>query len=216
MTEIFGSQLYSKSKSFDDTIRDLHKGFSELKIHVGKLNISEENKLIKRLLQFSTLNEYDKISLIDAYKFHSLQNNSNLALLTFNYHDVTIGNHGPRVTKNIYCELIGLTSLNYNIGHVLIKPETVIEKLIELINPVEVDFKENKEFSSNYYVLASDEKRLRENIDIQLLEHINKHKELYVEIINGMVLIRTLKPVDSDSIKTVVELIDDINKTTKR
>lgn len=216
MTEIFGSHLYSNSKSFDDTIRDLHKGFSELKIKFEKLNISEENKLIKRLSQFSTLNEYDKISLIDAYKFYNLQNNSNLALLTFNYHDVTIGNHGPRVTKNIYCELIGLTSINYNIGHVLIKPETVIEKLIELVNPIEIDFKENKEFSSKYYVLANDEKKLRENIDLNLLEHINKHKELYIEIINGIILIRTLKPVDSNSIKTVVELIEDINKPTKR
>jgi len=215
MNEI-SSYTYSNSKSFDDTIRDFYKGFSELNIQVDNLNTSEENELINQFLHFPSLKKYDKISLIYTCKFHNSQNLSNLALVTFNYEDVSIGAHGPTVIKNVFCELIGITSLNYEIGHVLITPETVVEKLIEFINPVEVDFDENKKFSSRYYVLASDEKKLRENINLKLLEQINKHKGLYIEITNKLVLIRTLKPVDTDSIRPIVELIEDINKTGKR
>ncbi|MCB9002399.1 MAG: hypothetical protein H6537_10565 [Bacteroidales bacterium] len=215
MVEIFGSYIYSSSKSLDNTIEDFEKYFREKNIQIQKLNMNEEKKIIKILSQFSMMSKYDKVTLFSSFKLIGCNYETTLILLTFNSHDYTVSRNAPRVIKNVDCELIGLTSIKPDLGNVFIKPETITDKFNELINPVEIDFKEDKEFSSKYYVLADNEQQLRLNIDYRLLEEIKRQNDLYIEIKNRYLIARTLKPVNNDSINVIVELMNGIDKATK-
>ena len=155
MIEIFGTS-YSDSKSLEDTIQDLNKGIAQLNIGAQKVNSNV--KLAKTLSGFSLLTEYDKITLLGALRLYENQHSSHLVLLTFNYRETTMRRNTPMEIKHVNCELVGLTTIYKDIGHVLIRPETIGDKLIELVNPVEIDFKEDKEFSAKYYVVSDDEK----------------------------------------------------------
>jgi hypothetical protein len=44
-------------------------------------------------------------------------------------------------------------------GRVLIRRETLADKILELVHPIEIDFAEDKPFSDTFYVLANDEKK---------------------------------------------------------
>lgn len=50
----------------------------------------------------------------------------------------------------------GFAFLSKSFGHVYIRPETLTDKAIELFNPLELDFPDDKSFSKRFYVLSND------------------------------------------------------------
>src|ERR1700712_3589369 len=50
----------------------------------------------------------------------------------------------------------GLTYLKNNFGGVVIRRETLTDKILELIHPHELDFEEDKPFSNTFYVVVND------------------------------------------------------------
>jgi len=68
------------------------------------------------------------------------------------------------------------------VGRVTMRPETWKLKLTELMGVREVDFRDHPRFSRRYFVLASDEKVFRTNIDRKLLDLIGEQEGLFVEI----------------------------------
>src|SRR4029077_7250015 len=46
----------------------------------------------------------------------------------------------------------GFITLKKDFGHILIKPETLLDKLHEFLNPLEVDFPDDPDFNTGYYV----------------------------------------------------------------
>ncbi|MGC4038296.1 MAG: hypothetical protein QM764_20200 [Chitinophagaceae bacterium] len=49
----------------------------------------------------------------------------------------------------------GMIYLKENYGHIVIKPESILDKIHDLINPIELDFKEDKIFSNKFYVITN-------------------------------------------------------------
>jgi hypothetical protein len=80
------------------------------------------------------------------------------------------------------CHMAGLFSLRRDLGRVLMRPETFGDKLLEIFRPREVDFDECPQFSDRYYVLASDEERLRQHIPPSALDHLGTRRDLLIEI----------------------------------
>lgn len=57
--------------------------------------------------------------------------------------------------------------LRRSYGHILIKSETFLDKIHEFVHRLEIDFKEDVDFSDHYYVLASDEHLARSLLDLR-------------------------------------------------
>ena len=198
---------YSESLSFDEMVNNLTIGLSKHKIEIEQIDKKEEERISSLLSQFSIIENYDKITILLAFRYGSMDFDSYLILLTFNSQD-SVFSRIPHSIRNVDCELIGLTSINCDPGHVLIRPETFGDKLIELVNPIEIDFPEEKEFSAKYYVISDDEAQLRNNIDFKILRAINAYDDLNIEILNKYLFARTLKPVNQKSIDTIVGLLN--------
>lgn len=202
---------YSESLSFDEMVNNLEIGLSKHKIKIEQPDKKEEERIGSILSQFSTINNYDKITVLLVLRYGGIDSNSYLILLTFNSQDA-VYSRIPHSIKNVDCELIGLTSINCDPGHVFIRPETFGDKIVELVYPVEIDFPEDKEFSSKYYVICEDKNRLRSNIDLKILRAIKQYDDLHIEILNKFLFARTLKPVNQKSIDTIAGFLKNLNE----
>jgi len=105
-----------------------------------------------------------------------------------------------KYTSGVYTEYQtwGVSFLKGDYGHILIRPETTLDKIRELLHHAELDFEDDKAFSSRFYVLANDEGKARillgpavrqKMLDLQL-------KDFTLEIIDNMMIIGDNKCID--------------------
>jgi hypothetical protein len=84
------------------------------------------------------------------------------------------------------CQQLIRVPTSRDFGRVTMRLETTADKFTEIFRSRDVDFSQHKDFSDRYYVLASDEKKLRDSIPDEFLELISRQK-LTVEIQGGVI-----------------------------
>jgi len=84
-----------------------------------------------------------------------------------------------------------LAYVKHNFGRVLIRPETLADKIIELVHPIEIDFKEDKAFSDTFYVLANDADKAIPGIDRNFRNAVMdvRHDHFTIEIFDHTLII---------------------------
>ena len=93
-----------------------------------------------------------------------------------------------------------------NYGHMVIKKETLRDKLTELFQPLELDLEDDKEFSRQFYVLAKDKDKALHLVTQNFRDELKKiHPDVYIEVVNDMMMITNKKPAVDESL---FELID--------
>lgn len=102
--------------------------------------------------------------------------------------------------------LYGLITTNLSYGHVLIRPEKILDKVTEFFNPIEIDFQNHKKFSNQFFVLSDNKEFLIRNFSSNLLEYLSKFKKLELEIINNQCLFRLEKSINKKETHLLCEL----------
>jgi len=92
----------------------------------------------------------------------------------------------------------GVSFLKRNCGHILIRPETTLDKIRELLHHAELDFEDDKAFSSRFYVLTNDEGKARTLLGPALRQKIVdlQLKDFMIEIIDNRMIIGDNKCID--------------------
>ena len=74
---------------------------------------------------------------------------------------------------------------------VMIRPETLTDKILELIHPIELDFKEDKAFSDTFYVLIDDHQKAVTGINRNFRNAVMDIREddFLIEIVNHTLVI---------------------------
>lgn len=140
--------------------------------HLLKLYLS-----IKDCVLFS---EYNYVSLAPSF---SLTNGIDKLLLI----NICISYYFQETSGNDFNQLIIMPLVN-NYNHIYVKPETIRDKTIELINPIEIDYEQYPNFSKKYFVTS--EKRIdaiRFGKDYPL-NQLNLIKNTHFEILNSSML----------------------------
>lgn len=93
----------------------------------------------------------------------------------------------------------GIALLQQKYGHVLIRPETTLDKIRELIHHAEIDFEEDKAFSNQFYVLADAEDNARKFLGPTLRQAITKlpFKDFTIEVIDDVMLVGDNRNLDA-------------------
>lgn len=110
----------------------------------------------------------------------------------------------------------GYLNLNTSFGLTYIKPETLVDKINELYNPIELDFSENKTFSRKFYVLTADKEKVETSLSQQLKEYLVRAKDIELEFMDRTCLFRLPKAIDMDETKRLCEIglkLDEIINT---
>ncbi len=174
------------------------------------LKDSEKIQIKKQLQLYDSFKEYRTTSLFDAYviehshPFKLLIVTTTSILQRVAYKKVILSENVPDHG------FVGFVQLKKNYAHTYLRPETISDKLNELLHRVEIDFEINKKFSKKYYALSSDEKALRSQISPELLNTIANYDDLEIEIINKMLIVRTRNRISQKSADTVIQFLKEI------
>ena len=105
--------------------------------------------------------------------------------------------------------------LNRQYGHILIKTETIFDKIHELIHNIEIDFKEDPEFSRNFYVLASDESSTRSLFNARFRNCLKelREKDLWIEISIDKLIVGNKKRIDTSTALEMADLLHKISES---
>ena len=97
----------------------------------------------------------------------------------------------------------GHLKLMKDFGKTYIRHESVLDKISELFNPIEIDFKKHKKFSRKYYVLSNNSDLVKNNFSIELLDFLSSTSNLEIEFDRKSCLFRLPKAMN---MKEVLEL----------
>ena len=158
------------------------------------------------LPDFEVFRDCEDVNLRGSYVIKSAR--TDCYLLFVDIHKVKKGNRGSFYDYYEY-QTWALAYLKKDFGRVLIRPETLVDKLIELVHPVELDFEDDKAFSDTFYVLVND----RWKADIAMDRNFRnvvmdmRHEDVVIEIIDHTLIIGHNRPVSPDASVQLAEFV---------
>jgi hypothetical protein len=101
------------------------------------------------------------------------------------------------ITHHQEYQVWGLTYLKHNFGGVLIRRETLTDKLLELIHPLEIDFKEDKPFSDTFYVVVNDHVKATAGMNRDFRNAVMdiRDNDFLIEIVDHTIIIGNYDPI---------------------
>ena len=175
-----------------------------------RLTESEEDMIVNNLSTFDTFENYSLAVLSEAVEI--IKNDNSSYLLLLNLQTTIKGVRIPQYESTISdYELIGLAVLKKKYGRVLIKPETLEDKINDLFSHVDIDFDFDKEFSKKYYVIATNESLFRNSISTQFIETIRDVKGLEIEINDNILIVRLRKQFTPENGEIIATFLTGIN-----
>lgn len=175
-----------------------------------KLSESEEEMIVTNLSRFDSLENYSLALLTEAVEIQ--KNGISSYLLLLNLQTILKGTRTPQNETTISdYELIGVAILKKKYGRVLIKPETIEDKINDLFSHVDIDFDFDKEFSKKYCVIATNEFLFRNNISTQFIETVRVVDGLEIEIDDNILIARLRKQFTPENGEIIARFITGIN-----
>ena len=103
----------------------------------------------------------------------------------------------------------GLAYLKRDFGRVLIRRETLTDKILELIHPVELDFEEDKAFSDTFYVLVNDRDKARSAFDRNFRNAVMdiRHEDFVIEIVEHTLIIGNQQSISPEKALQIAEFV---------
>ena len=100
--------------------------------------------------------------------------------------------------------------LEKDYGRILIREENVFDKILEILIKTEIDFKDDKEFSDRFYVLADDEYNAKQflNSEIrEILTSIPKKENFSIEVFNNELIISNKKTFNKINFNQIINFL---------
>lgn len=114
-------------------------------------------------------------------------------ILFVEIHKIKKGGYGTVPPTYDYYEYQtwALAYVKKDFGRVFIRPETLADKIVELVHPVELDFAEDKAFSDIFYVLVNDRWKAESAMDRNFRNAVMdvRHEDILIEIIDHTLII---------------------------
>jgi hypothetical protein len=103
----------------------------------------------------------------------------------------------------------GIAYVKRNFGRMLIRRETLADKIIELVHPVELDFEEDKPFSDTFYVLVNDREKATQAIDRNFRNAVMDIRvdNFIVEVVEHSLIIGNYDPISPQKTVHLAEFI---------
>jgi hypothetical protein len=137
-----------------DDVQSLEDTYQAL---CAKFNVGPSGDNDIHLEKFDIFNNNPNISIGGTLLIKTPANNCHLAFLRIHY-----SNYGLKsVTRYDYYkyQVWAFITLNKDFGQVLIRHETFNDKIVGLLHPCELNFKDDKEFDRKFYVVTNDEQK---------------------------------------------------------
>lgn len=177
-------------------------------ISVTGLNSAEEQELIDHVKAFGAFQDYDMAVLSDSARVSSGDAAFILAVVSLSKDVKSAKTLQYRYTE-VTQELLGFTQLHYNFGRLLIRPETIQDKLVEIFIHAEVDDEKFPVFSKKYYLLTDQPDR---RLPASMLSVIEKYDGLHIEIMDHHLLVSKMISFSEGHIDTLLKFLSELGR----
>ncbi|MBD1394949.1 hypothetical protein [Mucilaginibacter glaciei] len=147
-----------------------------------------------QLEQFETFNHYKDLNIRDTYAIKHIGADSYMLFLEMNPNAKSTR---AELKHHHNYQPWALTYLKQDFGRVFIRTETLLDKIREIVFPIELDFREDKPFSDRFYVLTDDKEKAHKAMTQQFRDAMMliKETDFVVEIFEHTLIIGNRKPV---------------------
>jgi hypothetical protein len=171
----------------------------------SKFTIDFTGHIDFQLEQFETFRNYLNIDLRDSYVIKHEDNDSYIFFIETQHKP-----HGKGgVTPLCEYQTWALAYLKHDFGRALIRRETLADKLIELVHPIELDFDEDKAFSDTFYVLVNDHTKAVAAMNRNFRNAVMDIREddFVIEIVDHTLIIGNRKPISPGKTLHLAEFV---------
>jgi hypothetical protein len=160
----------------------------------AKFNIQLTGHINFHLEQFEIFKSYFAVNVRESYVIK--QANNDCYVLFAEAHSKVKEAKGL-ITDHYENQIWALVYLKQDFGRVMIRPETLADKLIELLHPIELDFAEDKAFSDTFYVLINDHQKAVTGIDRNFRNAVMdvRADDFVIEIVDHTLIIGSKKTI---------------------
>jgi hypothetical protein len=150
------------------------------------------------------LSHYRTIDYYNAYSFSTSDNHEALIFTILVSYSVPSGKFD---IGGFDVQLLAVREFPNFFGQILIRPETVSDKISEWFQKAEIDFPENPKFSRNYYCLSKNLLLAREFATKKRLTELEKHKDIYFEIRENKLMAKFQRGINFQDGSSLIELL---------
>lgn len=169
-----------------------------------KFRVEQTGHIDFHLEQFSIFKNYSDVSVSGSY---AVKNKNNDSYILFTGAMPKHADHGKTVTAEQH--VWALAYLKHDFGRVLIRRETLVDKIKELIHPVELDFAEDKAFSDTFYMLVSDRQKAIAGTDRNFRNVIMDIRldDFVIEIVEHTLIIGNTHAISAEKVIHLAEFL---------
>lgn len=166
-----------------------------------------------QLEQFEVFNHYKDLNTRDAYAIKHTGADSYMLFLEMN---PNIKSTKAELKHHHNYQPWALTYLKHDFGRVFIRTETLLDKIREIVFPIELDFKEDKPYSDRFYVLTDDKDKAYAAMTPAFRDAMMQIKEtdFVVEIFEHTLVIGNRKPVAPEHACYLAEFVSRLANLT--
>jgi hypothetical protein len=157
-------------------------------------NIVQDDDAALPFENFSLQDDYDEVGIRDIFR---ITDGEGKAFITFtkvryNY----IGYKGGQYSGEEY-QIWGVATLPKDFGHLIIRPETLKDRIVELLKPMEINFPDDRAFCKRFYVLANDREKAAALLTPDFRNEMKQIllPEFSIDVLNNYLLIANRKLV---------------------
>jgi hypothetical protein len=178
-----------------------------------KFTIQATGHIDFHLEQFEVFKHYSYLNLRGSFVIKQCDNDCYIFFIEVHFKHRDKGH--LHITEHIEHQIWALAYLKHDFGRILIRPETLADKIIEIIHPVEVDFKEDKAFSDTFYVLVNDHEKAVAGIDRNFRNAVMdiRADDFVIEIVEHTLIIGSTKPISADKAIHLTAFIERVAAT---
>jgi len=187
----------------DADIDSYYKSYTILK---SKFNLEFTGEIDFHLELFEVFKNYLEITVRDSFVIK--QDNNNDCYILFVETESRHPGQG-KVSGDKDYQIWALAFLRADFGRMLIRRETLADKIIELVHPVELDFAEDKAFSDTFYVLVNDREKALKGVDRRFRNAVMdiRHDHFIIEIVEHTLIVGNNEPISAEKTLHLAEFI---------
>ena len=171
-----------------DTIDNFDETYKLLK---SKFQVELTGDIDFHLENFEVFRECDHVNIRGSYVIKNARTNCYVLFVEIHTIKKSGRSRMPQLVHDYKYQIWALAYMKKDFGRVLIRPETLADKIIELVLPVELDFDDDKAFSDTFYVLANDRWKADIGMDRNFRNVVMdmRHEDVMIEIIDHTLII---------------------------
>ncbi len=207
------SLSFQENNTFEEDNQIIRESLNAIgdRYSVEKVTDAEETAIQDQLSKFDSFRGFQKVVLYGAAKINHNEKTSYFLVVTLNSQPgglTAYQDHQPGTSEFVF---VGLTELDKNFGHVFIRPETLRDKFIELINPSKVKFDGYPSFGKQYHLTADDPENVKQQMTGRMLNTITEYEGLKIEIHGHHLMVMLPKGLRVEVAESIADFLITLN-----